>query len=330
MKIDRCFSTGAIALGLLPLLLGGCFVLSDDADDAPAWSSWQDAGVAQVDHDAAVAEEFNLEFTGLVRQSVRWASVDVSVTGARQTRAAPVDAQGSDWFFYPIAPPIYVELDLQLENKGARETALNWRDTWDLLLSDGTRLRPDDGFTVRILPGDTATASLHYQVEDVVALEGAKLILEGEARATLEPQPLPLDALNVQEFPRRIPQLVGQTLHTDDGDVIQIDEAAYDVNFLRASRARRGKRFVWLRVAVTAAARGYLDTGDFRVVVDGRASAPEERDFLLIDAMSTEVASVGFEIDASVTHFELTIPTSNYAVARFPVDVGDTVLASDL
>lgn len=295
-------------------------------------------------HDAAVPAPFVRELASLMTQSVRWASADVSVTGAGLERgqAENVGAPTDTSFLFsggsldPAA--VYVKLDLKLENKGADELDYTERATWDLVLRNGTRLSSIDALGVRVLPGDSAATSLHYVASENTDLTGAALELNCEDRTACEPEHVPLDARYVQEFPRRIESLVGQMVDYWDGSLglgpLHVDEAVYDLNYARKTRAKRDMRAVWLSVAMTApgtsSSTQLFDTGALRISVNGRASAPSSHEIIVADRNTTHVLSVEFEIPKTATAFEIMIPDGTPNGQRFPVDVADTRLALDI
>lgn len=342
-------ASAAIALSIISFLLGcgddrpreyvPVFVdVSDGAAGSSSEEPWQTAVVKS----EPMLPPFSTELDTLVSQTVRWASIDVRVVGARVVRglSGPISGSYNALSAFGVeaadlAPnQIYVELDLELQNKGATEGDLSARGTWDLVLEDGRRLTSVDTLGVTILPSDDATTSLHYEVEPMVDLTGAKLVLNGSDRESHEPEELPLDQPYEQKFPRRIGSLVGQTVNfVADSDTasVHFDEAAYDINYAREGRADRGKRIVWLNLAFTATQRyGGYSAGDLRIVVDGRASNPVDYENDTIAEGITKVFSVAFEIDAGVTRFEIMVPDGSAEGQRFPVDVADTVLATDI
>lgn len=332
--------------------LHGCFISTDD--EGPARSSEvagsggsttddrtsQDMGARE----PPPPEPFAVEFAPFIRNNVRWAGVDVAVIGARQIggRSDEIAISGSTSLFdFSYDDPTsliqldpyktYVQLDLQITNHDREELDYLSRDTWDLLLADGSRLQSVDRLDVRVLPGDTAETKLHYAVDDVVDLAGAVLVLEGAERTILEPEHIPLDAEYVRQFPRRIESLVGQVIENANLR-IEVDEAVWDQNVANMGRAKLGKRVIWMNLAVTAPHDddAYWSAGEARVSVDGRGIAPLEYDYGSVYANTTKVMFVAFQIDADASMIEVGIPLDDAAeLHRFPVDLNASVLVND-
>jgi hypothetical protein len=311
-----------------------------DADAGSEWSP-READARTLD-DASVPAPFTHELAGLVSQPVRWASVDVTITGARVMRGLDTDVVPS-WSTYgtfksTLDPSkIYAELDLSITEKGSTETDYTDRSTWDLKLREGTRLQSVDALGVSILPGDTVHTQLHYELDAATSLAGATLILNGDSRGELEPEEVPLDESKPQEYPRRIATLVGKESAIAEeytgAASLRIDEAVLDINVARSGRAVRGRRCVWLRAAVTAAADDWYVGGvrGLRLVIDGRASAPSEYEHSSVLEGTTETFFVAFEIAEAVTAFELFVPDGTAAGRRFPVNLTkDAVYADDV
>jgi len=303
--------------------------------------SFGTAGVTQDAEPEPVPEPFTHDFPALMTQSVRWSSIDVGVTGARQVRGVgDASAVGIDDYGRALTgsldpSQIYVELDLELTNRGVEEGVLEHRGTWDLVLAGGQRIMPSDWLDVRVLPGDTASAQLHYAVDAEVDLTGATLVLNGEDRTSAEPEHIPLDVPYVQQYPRRIASMVGQQVAykvDNDHATVAIDEAAYDVNYERKHRAPQGKRLVWLKLAFTSndPRGGFYSADEVRLVVDGRAQTSVDHGFEVIDAGETMVFPLAFVVDAATATFEIVFPDGTPEGKRFLVDVADTVLARDI
>jgi hypothetical protein len=342
-----------VVVATYPILFSACLFPADDRERASTdYADYDEvtpnaAGSAGTGGAGAAAEAaagttaatdsipFTQEFAALIpNQVARWASVDVSITGVRHERGAIKQGKNVWGEVANVLDPakVYVEIDPTLENKGDDEVDYSQRSTWDLLLADGRRLQSADSLAVTILPGYVATTSLHYLVDDMADLAGAELVLAGAERGQLEPEHLPLDAPYASEFPRRITTLVGQRVVVKNDLDVQVEEAVYDVNLERDGRALAGKRIVWLGLAFTNPHEDEesADAADVRLVVNGRASAPIDADRHWVDGNTTEVLWAHFEIDAAVVSFDIVIPTSDPAGARFPVTVASTAFASDL
>ncbi len=314
-----------------------------DAGAGPQSAWWPaDAGMrVPSEADAALPTPFTKALTTLITQPVRWADVDVSVTSARLERglSGAVMAPVSSWDAASFDPTkVYAVIELKLQNKGDKEADYSDRSTWDLLLKNGDRLGSIDAVGISVLPGDAGASTLHYAAAADAVLEGAQLVLNGDDRTTLEPEQIALDAKYVQGFPRRITSMVGQTIPFKESDwdpcAAHVDEAVVDTGYRRAGRADRGTRVVWLTLAFTTKPNGsnYVNSGELRIIVDGRASAAAHDWYQYggVGAGITVVRSVGFEIDKSATRFEIMIPDGTPTGARFPVNVADTVLATDI
>ena len=304
----------------------------------PAWSTVGARAGAGADRvrppEKPTAEPFQHEFPALITQTVRWASVDVRVTRARQLRGATGDGGELPRSLDP--KQIYVQLELAIANKDIVEVDYRDRFTWDLKLADGTRLRSVNPLGVSVLPGDEATTVVYYEVDDVVDLRGAALVLEGEERGALEPEVLPLDVAYVPMFPLRLMSLVGRNgtfrpLHFPSA-MAHVDEAVFDTNTARIGRANKDTRVVWLRIALTTGENsGVYAADELRIVIDGRASAPFKWDYNTFASGTTYVLFAAFRVPAGTQHFELALPNGAGIGDRFPVDLAtDAVLATDI
>ena len=280
------------------------------------------------------AEPFQLEFPALITQSARWASVDVRITKVQQVRGEPGGSAEFPGFL--DRNQIYVQLELAIANKNVEEVSYYDRDTWDLKLANGTRLTSVNPLGVSVLPGDETTAAVYYDVDEVVDLAGAALLLEGAERGVLEPEVLPLDVASAHQFPRRIATLVGKDasfLASSATGQVHVDEAAYDVNCGRVLRAARNKRCVWLKLAYTEIDDngGYVSLGDLRIVVDGRASAPFEYEHGSVAGHATRVFFAAFEIDKNAERVDIVFPNGSQPGNRLSVDLAiEALLATDI
>ncbi|HVW25525.1 MAG TPA: hypothetical protein VHC69_09150 [Polyangiaceae bacterium] len=242
--------------------------------------------------------------------------MSVRVVGARIERGSDPKA--------PLASQVYAELDLAITNNVHAEWDASGRDTWDLVLASGDRVRSENALGVLVSPTDTAKTTLRYPVTEDTKLAGAFLELNGETRGDLEPERIPLDAKWVREYPLEISSLTGveATAQTGGGRSVEllIRHAAVDLND-PDGRAPVDTRFVHLDVRGTAGAttENIFDT-DFRIVVDGSSFAPVEGVNELLQANASVDFEVLFTIPASTIQFDILLVPAGTST-RFPVDL---------
>ncbi|MDD9936992.1 MAG: hypothetical protein OXT09_25505, partial [Myxococcales bacterium] len=250
---------------------------------------------------------------GFVANTVQWSGMLVSTTGAHVLvgHEDTIAYAYRDFFLEPVLDPYetYLRVELELSNVGATEIDYVERDTWDLVLRDGTRIQSQDLLDVSVLPGDTAATVLHYALPLDTDLAGASIVLEGATYASLNPETIALDAQVERRFPRRIDSLVGMVFEDDDVRV-EVDEAMWDSNHALLGRPRAGSRSVWLRLAVTMPADNseHWSGSEVRLSIDGRSQAPRESDHGIVHELETRVFAIFFEIEQEADAATVLIP----------------------
>jgi hypothetical protein len=272
---------------------------------------------------ADVLPPFTKPFAGLISQSVPWGDEEIAILGAALER-------GMDSTWDP--EQVVAELQFSITDNGTSETDYESRNTWDLVLAGGTRLRPLDALGVLISPGDTAKAKLHYKVPVDASLEGAKVILACSDRTKCEPESIPLDSKWEQRYPLSLGSLVGaKAAGPDPGAVnwieLKVMDAFVDLNDPpELGRAPAGERLVRLDIVATHGPDGsigadaYLGNGLFRIVIDGNSYEPVTFTNDTISANSSKELHVVFTMPASTNNFEILLNAPKGA-ARFPVDL---------
>jgi hypothetical protein len=194
---------------------------------------------------------FERKLASLVTQQAPWGDIEISVENARELRGAkpegfPTEAKHS-------TSSVYAIVDLKLESKGDLENDYKKRDTWDLILKDGSRVKPLAPLGVILAAGSTKSVSLFYKVEDNANLEGASLEINGSDRTALEPLAIPLDSKSKFASQVKLSDLVGETFEPDDDSSLRFEilDAVYGVNLEDTGRrAPRDQRLVQLKVRV--------------------------------------------------------------------------------
>lgn len=280
----------------------------------------ESANVAVGDAPAA----FEREFAGLVVQSAPWADVQVKVTRARWYRGKRPDDLASRVTF--SESNVYVVLDINVTELGNFERDYTTRDTWDLILADGTRLRSVNSLGVNILTGDSPTIPLYYLATEDTPLAGASLEINGTDRETFEPMLIPLDRQASFESEIVLSSLVGQVITpTAGGDLtFEVLDAAYGVNLTRAGRrAPRDRRLVLLNCRVSVSSifgKSYDGTVEGpRVSVNGNSQAATEGALDTIYRDESIESQTLYEIDAKATAFDVIFDTDGETFTRVPV-----------
>ncbi len=310
-----CAGYGALLVGICACS-GGPGMERAPADDV-AGSDFASAG------DPAPSEPFTIPFPRLVVQDVPWSTITVRPVEARLERGMDDDST-----FDP--EQTYVELDLALTNRDTRDLEYFGRDSWDLRLATGERVRPASSLDLLVAPGGTAITTLRYFVPDGTTLDGAALILEGEVRGELEPEIIPLDATWQPSYPLQIARLIGEnfvlaTLTPDEAIDYTVRDVLVELNDRDVGRADAGQRL--LRIDLGAVGlRSFLDLhfdgSESRVIVDGRAAAPVASSFDVAEpGIYVETYAV-FSIPADTRQVDLEVRAFyGEASTRFPVNL---------
>jgi hypothetical protein len=194
---------------------------------------------------------FERKLDSLVTQQAPWGDIAISVEKARELRGAK--PEGFPTEVKHSTSSVYAIVDLSLESKGDQENDYEKRDTWDLLLKDGSRVKPLAPLGVVLAAGGTKKVSLFYKLEDNAKLEGASLEINGSSRDALEPLPIPLDRKSKFPSQVKLSDLVGETFEPNDDSSLhfKIVDAVYGVNLEDTGRrAPRDQRLVELTVRV--------------------------------------------------------------------------------
>jgi hypothetical protein len=249
---------------------------------------------------------FSRELPTLVAQTVPWSCTTVKVTGARLER-------GMDDAVRDIRQTC-AELDVAITNHCDDDTNYQSRDTWDLLLANGSRLRPEAPLGLFIAPGDTATTTLRYLVDDAATLTGAALVLAGQERGALQEEIIPLDQPWSKRYPLRITTLAGTTLEskTDDTDDERVRYEITDAlvgldDVVEGHRAEHGQKLVTVDMIGTCVEGSYctVSTDNLRLMIDGHAHEAENYHEEIVDHGNSQKLHARFSIPDEVSAFEI-------------------------
>jgi hypothetical protein len=269
-------------------------------------------------------EPFVTEFEGIVEQAAPWSGLEIRITGARTFRGEkPADFEGALF----ITTAVYGVVDVNITQLGVNETDYSQRDTWDLILADGTRERPLEDLGLVIAPGDSPTGHLYYSATNGLEFAGAVLEVNGADRTTLEPLRIPLDMPATFESVADVTSLVGQTVTptSEEGELsFEILEATYGVNLpAQSDRAPFDKRLfrVVTRVSYSGTfSESFSAINDGpKVVVGGVAFDAEEGGIDTIPSGGSIDFPMLFHIDEGVTAIELEFDTQDGMTTRLPV-----------
>jgi len=295
---------------------------SADKDQKVADPETRSASKTSTDSSSSSASNpagaFETKLASLVTQKAPWGDIEISVQKARVLR-------GDKPAGFPSAAThskssVYAILDVKLESKGDQENDYKKRDTWDLLLKNGSHIKPLNPVGVALPAGGTQTVSLFYKVEDNAKLNGASLEINGSDRDALEPLPIPLDEKTEFASQRELSELVGESFESDgkSGLSYTIVDAVYGVNLEDSGRrAPRDKRLVELTVRV-----GYDGDSD-ETSFDSSDDAPRlsyEDHLLIPDAFDTRTIESGhshdfvmvYGIDEQASYVDLVVDSSDF------------------
>jgi len=282
---------------------------------------------------APASGAFDRKLSGLVTQSAPWGDVEIRVEGARQWRG---DKPAS----FPRGvvhnkKAVYAVLELELEAKGKTATDYRERNTWDLVLADGTRVSSLNPVGKLLEPGDRSNVSLFYEFADDASLRGAAVEINGSERDVLEPLRIPLDEERDFESQVELPELVGESFQAENaGDLrFEIVDAVYGVNLLsNGRRAPLDQRLVQLtvRAANTGGSSVSFDTAEDgpRISVEDESILADEVQVEEIESGETRKFVLVYAIDESASEFDLVFDASDEEGGCLRVDVRG-LLASD-
>lgn len=307
-------------LSLLAALVGGC--VGADGQEETRSDVGNGSGEDADDWDGAFSDEdtddeprlppFSRPFDGLVQNTARWAIFEVATKAARVERGMDEDwVDGEPEWGSIDVNTTYAELDLDLTNTTMFDEALDPRDTWDLILSDGTRIEQSNVLAFMAGPRGSSAFTLRYAIDETVDLAGAALELNGTVRGELAPERIPLDAPYRADIDAVLTALQGKTF--ESARPMSIDQRRIEIVEARVSRNNSvheerqrsisGKIFVALTLDLTPTRRDNVFDDDFGIVVDGKLSRPVNSIVELPDAGTTLRMPVIFEIDDTAKAF---------------------------
>ncbi|MEO8177304.1 MAG: hypothetical protein ABI895_00600 [Deltaproteobacteria bacterium] len=264
---------------------------------------------------------FERKLDSLVTQKAPWGDIEISVEKARELRGSK--PEGFPTAVKHSTTSVYAIVDLKLESNGDEENDYKERDTWDLILKDGSRSKPLAPLGVVLAPGGTKSASLFYKLEDNAKLEGASLEINGSDRALLEPLPIPLDQKTEFASQVKLSNLVGETFSPDDDSSLRFEilDAVYGVNLeATGRRAPRDQRLVQLKVRV-----GYEGDDDKisfsatddapRISINGKTFVPDAFDTKTIESGETHDFVMVYPIAETASRMDLVLDAGTEEMA---------------
>jgi hypothetical protein len=225
---------------------------------------------------------FSRPFAGLVANEAQWSNVKVALVAARVERG--MDEfwnEARDWRI--DAKQVYAELEIALTNLTPRDVVLRDRQTWDLVLPDGTRVEQFNIFSASLSPLGTTSYTLRYAVDETFDFAGGQLELNSPERGDRHPERIPVDAPYEADIDVVLSELQGMVLESTRPDDYkrlraEILSARVSRNSLVEGRAPYGKLFLDLEVEITVL-RGVfgvnIQNDRFRMDVAGRSYEPE-------------------------------------------------------
>jgi hypothetical protein len=256
---------------------------------------------------------FETKLTSLVTQKAPWGDIEISVEKARLLRGAKPEG-------FPSAAKhstseLYAILDVKLDSHGDLENDYSKRDTWDLMLKDGTRVKPLNALGV-VLPADgSKNATLFYKVDGDAKLDGASLEINGKDRDALEPLAIPLDQKREFASQAKVQDLIGKSFEPDDDSGLRFEilDAQYGVNLVDSGRrAPRDQRLVELKVRVGYEGSrdevSFSSTGNApRLAFDGQTFSPDAFDARSISSGDSHDFVMVYPIAEAASHIDLTV-----------------------
>ncbi|HTM44257.1 MAG TPA: hypothetical protein VL137_04840 [Polyangiaceae bacterium] len=259
---------------------------------------------------------FSTPFTTLVPNKVQWAGVTVELLAARLTRG-----MGG-----LLPSQVYVEVDLRIQNLGAKTVDYQGRRSWDLLLSDGSRKLSENALGLLIAPGDAPSTTLRYPVPDDTDLTGAAVELNTDDRQ-VEPFDLALDQAATSDPLVQLTDLQATTVTSGYFDY-QIANATFGKNdVIGGLRAALNQSVLHLDLIVTnhADIDKFLDLDGLKIAIDGNSYSPVRSDNDLIDPGSSTHLSVVHTVPDGTTTFDLLFPAITGDRTRVTVNVANSV-----
>jgi hypothetical protein len=269
-------------------------------------------------------EPFEREFEALVEQAAPWGGLEVKVTGARLYRGArPEDLAPLVQY---SANNVYAVLDINITQLANGETNYTNRNTWDLILADGTRERSVNSLGVTIVTGDSPTVKLYYSATEDTSFVGAALEVNGADRTTLEPMRIPLDTAGAFESEVELTSLVGQVIAPmAEGDLsFEVLDASYGANLIELERrAPVDQRLVALNTRVSysgAFSKSFsaVDDGP-KLSVNGNSLSAREGEIDTIPSGGSIDFLTLYAIDEDATEFDVVLDTGDEVFVRLPV-----------
>lgn len=254
-----------------------------------------DAGVTNDE----LRQPFSQSFAGLISQPVPFGVTVLTIQAARLTRNEHTE-------FLP--GQTYAELDVSIQNNTTSDLDYSSVSTWDLVLADGTRIPSANTVGIVVAAGYAAKTTMYYPVNADATLAGSQLVIDGDTRGVVEPEPIPLDATWSTRYPIDIPSLKGATyVSSDQQGEIDIEQAATELDDATMGRTALGQKFLRLDVATISNSNDVALIGNdsFRLIVDGLATPPVTFTDSPVESHASLKFPVVFEMDDSVQTFDL-------------------------
>jgi hypothetical protein len=221
---------------------------------------------------------FSREFSALLPNEAQWSQVKAALVAARVERGMD-ESWNDDIGYLPIDPSqAYAELDITVTNLTPRDVELAPRQTWDLILPDGTRIQQTNMLAASLSPLGTASYTLRYAVDEAFDLAGTQLELNGPVRGTFQPERIPLDSPYRPDIDVHLTELEGVVLESSHPEArsqrrFEIRTARISRNSLIEQRAEYGKLFLELEGDVTAMAGSTRVTDEsMHMDIDGKST----------------------------------------------------------
>jgi hypothetical protein len=264
------------------------------------------------------SDTFETQLESLVTQKAPWGDIDISVEKARLLRGdkpAGFPSQATH-----SKSSVYAILDLKLQSNGDQENDYQKRDTWDLLLKDGARVKALNPVGVVLPSRATKTVRLFYKVADNAKLNGASLEINGSERDALEPLPIPLDEKSTFASQVELSELLGESFQSDSdsGLSYKIVDAVYGVNLEDTGRrAPRNERLVELTVRVSY--DGDSDETSFdddkdapRLAFDDNVFAPDAIAVRTIQSGKSHDFALVYRIEEDTSYVDLVFDSGDF------------------
>lgn len=289
---------------------------------------------------------FEAKLASLVTQKAPWGDIDISVEKARLLRGAK--PQGFPSVAKHSTSDLYAIVDVKLDSNGDQENDYSQRDTWDLMLKDGSRVKPLNALGVVLPANASKTVTLFYKVDGNAKLEGASLEINGKDRDALEPLAIPLDQKREFASQAKVQDLMGKSFEPDDDSGLRFEilDAEYGVNLVDSGRrAPRDHRLVELKVRV-----GYEGSSDEvsfssagnapRLAFNDQAFSPDafdtrsissgdSHDFVMVYPIAEAASRIDLTVDGGKMHLERDIELPSLLDQAVPAHDSETASSRD-